>query len=200
MTQREIEFKEFEELRRQFELLDEKLEKQRIISEDIVNGAINEKLSHVEKWYRNRFRVSTISAPVVSLVFFAMYVGRGVEYWGFSLFILAVSVLEYFLNRRCYRALDIDRLPAMAMTEARERIVEHEKLRSFSDRVMVIPYIALIAWTILVASGFSWRIEVIAITTFAMGLSIVWGYCQQKANRKRLDGILKHIRSVRGEG
>ena len=199
MTQREIEFKEFEELRRQFDLLDEKLEKQRIISEEIVNVAIKEKLSHVEKWYRNRFRVSLISAPVISIVFFVMYIGRGAGYWGFALFILAVSMLEYFLNRRCYKALDIDRLPSMSMTEARERIVGHEKLRSFTDMVMVIPYIVLIAWTILVASGFSWRIEVIAITIFTMGLSIVWGYCLQKANRKRLDGILRYIRSVRGE-
>ena len=55
MRQCETEFKEFDELKRQFALLDVKLEKQRIISEDIVNEAIKEKLSHVEKWYRNRF-------------------------------------------------------------------------------------------------------------------------------------------------
>lgn len=199
MTQREIDFKEFEELKKQFGLLDEKLEKQRIISEDIVNGAIEEKLSHVEKWYRNRFRVSLISAPVVSIVFFAMYIDRGVEYWGFSLFILAVSMLEYFLNSRCYKALDIDRLPSMTMTEAQERVLGHERLRSMTGKIMLPPYIALIAWTILVASGFSWSVEVIAVTTFAMGLSAIWGYCQQKANKRRLDGILQHIRSLRGE-
>lgn len=199
MTQREMDFGEFEELKKQFGLLDEKLEKQRIISEDIVNGAIEEKLSHVETWYRNRFRTSLISAPVVSIVLFAMYIDMGVEYWGLSLFVLAVGLLEYFLNRRCYKALDIDRLPSMTMTEARERVLGHERLRSITGKIMLPQYIALIAWTILVASGFGLSVEVIAITTFAMGVSVIWGYCQQKANKRRLDGILQHIRSLRGE-
>ena len=199
MTQREMDFGEFEELKKQFGLLDEKLEKQRIISEDIVNGAIEEKLSRVETWYRNRFRTSLISAPVASIVLFAMYIDMGVEYWGLSLFVLAVGLLEYFLNRRCYKALDIDRLPSMTMTEARERVLGHERLRSMTGKIMLPQYIALIAWTILVASDFGLSVEIIAITTFAMGVSVIWGYCQQKANKRRLDGILQHIRSLRGE-
>lgn len=198
MTQKGIEFKELEELRQQFGLLDEKLEKQRIISEEIVGEAIKDKLSHVERWYKNRFCVSLFSAPVASIVLFAMYVGRGIEYWGFSLMILAVGVLEYIMNRRCYNALDIKRLPSMSMTEAQERVINHKRLRSFTEKVLILPYIALIAWTILVASGFSWSIEVITITTFAMVLSIVWGYSQQKANKAHLDAILRHIRSLRG--
>ena len=193
-----MEFKEFEELKERFVLLDKKLEKQRIISEDIVNGAIKEKLSYVERWYKNRFRTSVVWASIISAVFFIMYVNRGVGYWGFSLYVLAVGILEYLLNRRCYRALDMEHLPSMSMTEAQERVVEHKRLRSLTGKIMLLPYIALIAWTILVASGFSWSIVVIAVTTFAMGLSVIWGYCQQKANNRRLDAILQHIRSIRG--
>ena len=199
MAQREIDFLEFDELKQQFALLDEKLEKQRIISEEIVGEAINEKLSHIEKWYRNRFCISLVSAPVVGIVFIVMYFGRGIEYWGFGLYILAVGILEYLFNRRCYRALDIKRLPSMSMTEAQERILNHKRLRSFTGKVLALPYIALVAWTILVASGFSWSTQIIAITSFAMGLSAILGYSQQKANKRRLDAILQNIRSLRGE-
>ena len=199
MTQREIDFKELEELKQQFVFLDEKLEKQRIISEEIIGEAIKEKLSYIEKWYKNRFKVSLVSAPIVGIVFLCMYIGKGAGYWGFGLFILAVGVLEYLLNRRCYKALKINQLLSMSMTEAQERIVNHKRLRSFTDKVLAIPYIALIAWTILVASGFAWNTVVIVITVFAMALSISLGYCQQKANGKRLDAVLKHIKSLRGE-
>ena len=199
MTQREIDFKELEELKQQFVFLDEKLEKQRIISEEIIGEAIKEKLSYIEKWYKNRFKVSLVSAPIVGIVFLCMYIGKGAGYWGFGLFILAVGALEYLLNCRCYKALDIKQLPSMSMTEAQERIVNHKRLRSFTDKVLAIPYIALIAWTILVASGFAWNTIVIVITVFAMALSISLGYCQQKANGKRLDAVLKHIKSLRGE-
>ena len=199
MSQSEYEFKELEELKKQFDLLDSKLEKQRIVSEDIVNGAIKEKLSHIKKWYKNRFTTSIISAPIISVVLFVMYLDKGIEYWGFSLFVLAVGLIEYMLNRRCYNALDIDKLPSMSMTDAQERIINHKRLRSRTKKIMILPYIALIAWTILVASNFGLSVEVFAITTFAMGLSMIWGYSQQKANRKRLDGVLQHIRTLRGE-
>ena len=199
MSQSEYEFKELEELKKQFDLLDSKLEKQRIVSEDIVNGAIKEKLSHIEKWYKNRFTTSIISAPIISVVLFVMYLDKGIEYWGFSLFVLAVGLIEYMLNRRCYNALDIDKLPSMSMTDAQERIINHKRLRLRTEKIMILPYIALIAWTILVASNFGLSVEVFAITTFAMGLSMIWGYSQQKANRKRLDGVLQHIRTLRGE-
>lgn len=199
MSQSEYEFKELEELKKQFDLLGSKLEKQRIVSEDIVNGAIKEKLSHIEKWYKNRFTTSIISAPIISVVLFVMYLDKGIEYWGFSLFVLAVGLIEYMLNRRCYNALDIDKLPSMSMTDAQERIINHKRLRSRTEKIMILPYIALIAWTILVASNFGLSVEVFAITTFAMGLSMIWGYSQQKANRKRLDGVLQHIRTLRGE-
>ena len=199
MSQSEYEFKELEELKKQFDLLDSKLEKQRIVSEDVVNGAIKEKLSHIEKWYKNRFTTSIISAPIISVVLFVMYLDKGIEYWGFSLFVLAVGLIEYMLNRRCYNALDIDKLPSMSMTDAQERIINHKRLRSRTEKIMILPYIALIAWTILVASNFGLSVEVFAITTFAMGLSMIWGYSQQKANRKRLDGVLQHIRTLRGE-
>lgn len=194
-----MEFKELEELKQQFNLLDEKLEKQRIINEEIVGEAIKEKLSHIERWYRNRFKVSLVSAPIVGITFLIMYVGKGVGYWGFGMFILAVGAFEYLLNRRCYKALDIKQLPSMSMTEAQERIVNHKRLRSFTDKVLALPYIALIAWTILVASGFAWNTIVIAVTVFAMALSVSLGYCQQKANKKRLDAVLKNIKSLRGE-
>lgn len=199
MRQCEIESKELDELKKQFSILDKKLEKQRIINENFVNGAIKEKLSHIEKWYRNRFNTSIIWSPIVSVVLFAMYADKGAEYWGFSLFVLAVGILEYLLNHKCYNILDIDKLPSMSMTDAQERIINHKRLRSQVDMIMILPYIALIAWTILVASGFCWHIEIIAITVFAMGLSIIWGYSQQKANKKHLDDILQHISNLRGE-
>lgn len=198
MRQCEMELKEFDELKKQFGLLEEKLDKQRIISVEIVNETIKEKLSRVEKWYRDRFCTSVVWSPIVSVVFFVMYIDKGAEYWAFSLFILAVGVLEYLLNRRCLKALDAERLPSMSMTDAQERIIEHKRLRSLSGKIMVLPYIALIAWTILVASGFCWSTGVFAITTFAMGLSVIYGYSQQKANNKHLDAVLQHIRTLRG--
>ncbi len=189
---------ELDSLKELFGLLNAKLEKQRILSEEIINDAMQEKLSHIEKWYHNRFLISFVSAPIVSAVFLFMYIGQGAEYWTFGLYILAVAALEYFLNRRSYRILNVKILPSLSMTQATENIARHKQMRSQTNRIMAIPIIILIAWTILIASDFVWRPFVTILTITSMAVSIIWGIQQERANRKRLEEILRMIKNLRG--
>lgn len=190
-------YDELENLKKQFGLLNAKLEKQRILSEEIVNDSMKEKLSHVEKWYQGRFAISLVSAPIVGCVFLAMYLDRGIEYWGFGLFILAVGALEYFLNKICYKRLDVKGLPALSMTEATENIVRHKQMRSLTNRIMAIPYILLVAWTILIASNFVWKPTIALLTVSLITISIICGLRHRRANKKRLEEILKQIERLR---
>ena len=198
ITQPETENSELESLRKQFGLLSVKLEKQRILSEEILIDSMKGKLSHIEKWYHNRFLISLVSAPIASVVFLFMYIGRGAEYWGFGLYILAVAALEYVLNRRSYKKLNIKDLASLSMTEATENIARHKQMRSQSNRIMVMPLIILIAWTILIASDFVWKPFVTILTISSLLLSIAWGIHQERANRKRLEEILGMIKNLRG--
>ena len=198
ITQPETENSELESLRKQFGLLSVKLEKQRILSEEILIDSMKGKLSHIEKWYHNRFLISLVSAPIVSVVFLFMYIGQGAEYWGFGLYILAVAALEYVLNRRSYKKLNVKDLASLSMTEATENIARHKQMRSQSNRIMVMPLIILIAWTILIASDFVWRPFVTILTITSMAVSIIWGIQQERANRKRLEEILGMIKNLRG--
>ncbi len=198
ITQPETENSELESLRKQFGLLSVKLEKQRILSEEILIDSMKGKLSHIEKWYHNRFLISLVSAPIASVVFLFMYIGQGAEYWGFGLYILAVAALEYVLNRRSYKKLNVKDLASLSMTEATENIARHKQMRSQSNRIMVIPLIILIAWTILIASDFVWKPFVTILTISSLLLSIAWGIHQERANRKRLEEILGMIKNLRG--
>jgi hypothetical protein len=189
---------ELQELRKQFDLIDEKLDKQRIINEEILRESMTSKLSHVEKWYQNRFRTSAIAAPIVGIVFLTQFADKGFHYWGFCLLIIATGILEVILNNRAYKALDIGNLPSMSMTEATEHIARHKQLRMVANRILTLPLIALIVWTILTASDFAWNLQVIAITVFAMGFTVALGITQQRANKKRLDEVLNQIKTLRG--
>ena len=156
------------------------------------------KLSRVELWYRNRFRTSAIAAPIIGIVFLTQFADKGFHYWGFCLLIIATGILEVILNNRAYKALSIGNLPSMSMTEATEHIARHKQLRMMANRILAIPLIALIVWTILIASDFAWNLQVIAITVFAMGFAFVLGITQQRANKKRLDEVLNQIKTLRG--
>ena len=189
---------ELQELKAQFNLLDMKLDKQRIINEEILRESMTRKLSRVEQWYQNRFRTSAIAAPIAGVVFLTQFADQGFPYWGFCLLIIATGILEVILNRRAYKALNIGNLPSMSMTEATEHIARHKQLRMMANRILALPLIALIVWTILIASDFAWNLQVIAITVFAMGFTIALGITQQRANKKRLDEVLQQIEKLRG--
>lgn len=197
MTQQIIDFEELQELKHQFSLLDEKLEKQRIVNEEIIKESMKEKLSHIEKWYQYRLRVSGIAGPIISFVFMARYISEGFGHWGFCVLILALSLMELYLNRKSYRALDIQNLPNLSLTEATENVAKHKLFRSMTNKVLALPVIVLIVWTILIASNYTWNLPVIAITVFMMGISISWGLSQMKKNQKRLEAVLEQIKKLR---
>ena len=194
----EMDLTELQELRKQFNLIDEKLDKQRIINEEILRESMTSKLSRVEKWYQNRFRTSAVAAPIAGVVFLTQFADQGFPYWGFCLLIITTGILEVILNRRAYKALNIGNLPSMSMTEATEHIARHKQLRMMANRILALPLIALIVWTILIASDFAWNLQVIAITVFAMGFTVALGITQQRANKKRLDEVLNQIKTLRG--
>ena len=197
MTQQNLDFAELQELKEQFSLLDMKLEKQRIINEEMIQESMKEKLSYIERWYQYRLRVCTIAAPIVSFVFMARYINEGFGHWGFSLMILLIGLLEFFLNRKAYYALDIKNLPNLNMTQATEKIIKHKQLRSLANKVLLLPIIVVIVWTILVAGGYTWNLKIISVTVFMMGLSFSYGFQQMKKNQKRLESVLEQIKKLR---
>ena len=192
MTQQNLDFAELQELKNQFSLLNEKLEKQRIINEELIQESMKEKLSYIERWYMNQFYKNTIAAPIVGIVFMI-----GFGYWGFSALILTICILQYFLYKRCYLALDIKNLPYLNMTQATENIIKHKQLYNIANKILILPLIVLIVWTILIASGYTWNLKVISITVFMLGLSISWGLSQMKKNQKRLESVLEQIKKLR---
>lgn len=198
MSEQILDLKELQELKEQFKLMDTKLEKQRIINEKMLEKSMKENLSHIERWYQYRLRVCSISAPLVSFIFLLKYYDQGIAYWGFCIMIMAVALLELYLDRKSYHALDINNLPNLSMAQATENVIRHKKHRSMSNWTLLIPGIALVAWTILLASDFTWNLNIIAITTFTLGISILWGIYQSKKNNKRLDDVLEQIESLKG--
>ena len=196
MAQQNLDFTELQELKNQFNLLNEKLEKQRIINEEMIQESMKEKLSYIEKWYQYRFCVSMIAAPIASILFMVRYIDAGFGHWGFSLLILVIGLLEFFFNRKAYHALDIKNLPNMNMTQATENVIKHKQYRAMTFKILLLPIIALIVWTIVIASGYTWNIKIISLTTFLMGLSISWGISQTTKTQKRLEAVLEQIKKL----
>ena len=197
MTQQKLDFAELQELKNQFNLLDMKLEKQRIINEEMIQESMKEKLSYIERWYRNRFYTCVVAAPIVSIIFIVRNITEGVGDWTFGFIILLVALVELYFDRKAYRVLDIKNLPNLNMTQATENVIKHKQLRSLANKVLLLPFIVVIVWTILVAGGYTWNLKIISVTVFMMGLSFSYGFQQMKKNQKRLESVLEQIKKLR---
>ena len=197
MTQQNLDFAELQELKNQFNLLDMKLEKQRIINEEMIQESMKEKLSYIERWYRDRLIVCLVAAPIASIFFYGKYITEGFGHWGFSLMILVIGLLEFFLDRKSYKALDVKNLSNMNMTQATENIIKHKQLRNMINKVLILPLIILTIWTILIASGYTWNLPIIMFTIFMFGISFSCELYQMKKNQKRLESVLEQIKKLR---
>ena len=197
MTQQNLDFEELQELKNQFNLLDMKLEKQRIINEEMIQESMKEKLSYIERWYQYRLRVCTIAAPIVSFIFMVRYINEGFGHWGFSLLILLTGLIELYLDRKSYQALDIKNIPNLSMTEATENVTKHRHLIKQTNKILILPSIVLVVWAILIACNYSWNLPILAITIFMVGIAISWGLYLAKQNRKKLESVLEQIKKLR---
>ena len=197
MAQQNLDFTELQELKNQFNLLDMKLEKQRIINEEMIQESMKEKLSYIEKWYQYRLRVCTIAAPIVSFIFMVRYINEGFGHWGFSLLILLTGLIELYLDRKSYQALDLKNIPNLSMTEATENVTKHRHLIKQTNKILILPSIVLVVWAILIACNYSWNLPILAITIFMVGIAISWGLYLAKQNRKKLESVLEQIKKLR---
>ena len=194
MTQQNL---DFEELKEQFSLLNEKLEKQRIINEEMIQESMKEKLSYIEKWYRNMIQMNIVAIPILSIGLIVLFMDRGFGYWGLSIFVIVLALVELYWNRICYKALDIKNLPNLNMFQATETIIKHKQLRTMRNNFFIIPFIILIIWTFLVASEFTWNLPVFILLVFMLCISLSLGIYQSKQNRKKLESVLEQIKKLR---
>ena len=194
MTQQNL---DFEELKEQFSLLNEKLEKQRIINEEMIRESMKEKLSYIEKWYRNMIQMNIVAIPILSIGLIVLFMDRGSGYWGLSLLTLTLGLLDFLLDKKAYNILDIKNLPNLNMIQAKEKVIKYIQFRTLANKILIFPGIVLVIWTILIACRYTWNLPIIALSIFVMGVSISWGLSEMKKNQKRLESVLEQIKKLR---
>ena len=184
MTQ-EMNLAELQELKEQFALFSRKLDKLAIINDNMLKEAMTRHVSVIEREYKSRFLVSLIGAPVLTVVFLAMG-----YHWGFILLMDAMAAAEFILDRRCYKVLAPQRL-------ATERTIRYRKLRSLIHRILLIPGIALIVWTVLIACGYRLNLPVLTVSLVAMVVAVEIGIYREKKVNRNLDDMLRRIKQLK---
>lgn len=187
-------FAELQELREQFKILNDKLEKQAIINDNLIQESIKNKLSYVDKTFRLYVITEVIISPllIVLLVFYKATLAM----W---IFIAVALIVEMILYRREYRKLDTKGLMSLGHIDAVERVATFKKNLKTITYVMLIPAIILFILFVGLVTDYKFDMGSVIYYSIFIMLALTYEFVRSKKMFSRLDAVLKQIKELRSE-
>lgn len=187
-----IEMEELQELKEQFNLISEKLEKQKIINETLIKESMTKKISYVEKVQKWYFIAAILVSPLM-LAFLLLYK----THWAVILFVLGTLGLEAYLHYRTFRTLNPKGLMDLGLVDAIERVSRFKKYYNIVTWVMAIPAFAIFILFIGLITNYTFHFGTLIYYGVFVSVAMIWEFVRKRKMFARLDEVLKQIKELR---
>ncbi|MBQ1987394.1 MAG: hypothetical protein II235_04620 [Muribaculaceae bacterium] len=189
-----LEMKELQELREQFCLINEKLEKQVIINEALIKESMKKKLSYINRTYKMYVWALVITTPLL-IALLALHKAS----LGLWIFIVVALLVEFFLNSRLYRKLNTKDLMSLGHVEAVERVAVFKKNYKKITIAMLVPAMVLFVSFIGLVSDYRFDMGTVIYYSIFIVIALTYEFVRSKKMFLKLDSVLKQIKELRGE-
>ena len=189
-----MDFTELEELRKQFNILNDKLEKQTIINEKLIKESIKQKLSYVERTFR-MYRYAGLIVTPLMLALMLLFKAP-LLLW---IFTATALIVEQFLFQRVFRKFDTKALMSLGHIDAVERVAIFRKNFRKINYVMMIPAIALFVFYVGLVTDYKFDIGTVIYYLICVLIVSTYEVVRQRKMFKKLDAVLKLIEELRRE-
>ncbi len=189
-----LEMKELQELREQFCLINEKLEKQVIINEALIKESMKKKLSYINRTYKMYVWALVITTPLL-IALLALHKAS----LGLWIFIVVALLVEFFLNSRLYRKLNTKDLMSLGHVEAVERVAAFKKNYKKITIAMLVPAMVLFVSFIGLVSDYRFDMGTVMYYSIFIVIALTYEFVRSKKMFLKLDSVLKQIKELRGE-
>ena len=189
-----LEMKELQELREQFCLINEKLEKQVIINEALIKESMKKKLSDINRTYKMYVWALVITTPLL-IALLALHKAS----LGLWIFIVVALLVEFFLNSRPYRKLNTKDLMSLGHVEAVERVAVFKKNYKKITIAMLVPAMVLFVSFIGLVSDYRFDMGTVMYYSIFIVIALTYEFVRSKKMFLKLDSVLKQIKELRGE-
>ena len=189
-----LEMKELQELREQFCLINEKLEKQVIINEALIKESMKKKLSYINRTYKMYVWALVITTPLL-IALLALHKAS----LGLWIFIVVALLVQFFLNSRLYRKLNTKDLMSLGHVEAVERVAVFKKNYKKITIAMLVPAMVLFVSFIGLVSDYRFDMGTVIYYSIFIVIALTYEFVRSKKMFLKLDSVLKQIKELRGE-
>lgn len=187
-------FAELQELKEQFNILNEKLEKQIIINETLIKESMKKKLSYVDRTYKMYKTAFVITTPLL-IALLLLYKASMV----LCIFVGLSLIVEMILYRKEYRKLNTKELMSLNHIEAVERVVTFKKNFKRNTIIMLIPGVILFVAFVGLVTGYKFEIGTVVFYLIFVLLALTYEFVRYKKMFSKLDSVLKQIEELRSE-
>ncbi|MBE6311371.1 MAG: hypothetical protein E7080_10015 [Bacteroidales bacterium] len=187
-------FAELQELKEQFNILNEKLEKQIIINETLIKESMKKKLSYVDRTYKMYKTAFVITTPLL-IALLLLYKASMV----LCIFVGLSLIVEMILYRKEYRKLNTKELMSLNHIEAVERVVTFKKNFKRNTIIMLIPGVILFVAFVGLVTGYKFEIGTVVLYLIFVLLALTYEFVRYKKMFSKLDSVLKQIEELRSE-
>ncbi len=185
-------FDELQELKVQFNLISEKLEKQAIINESLIKESMKRKISYVERFYKWYFAALVVVIPLLTAIL--LYKNA---HWGLVVFTLVALLVESMLYFRGYRTLNSKELMVMGFVDAMERVSLFKKRFSLVTKIMMIPSLIIFVMFIGLFTNYTFDVGYVIYYGLFILAALIWEYTRKKKMFAKLDTLLEQIKELR---
>lgn len=184
---------ELQELKEQFNLIEEKLVKQQIINENLIKESMKKKISYVERFHKMYFIVAILAIP---LFFAEMLLNKA---WAIIAFALISMVVEIILHYKAFRTLCPKELLDMNLINAIERVSRFKKRYKIMTWIMLIPALIISVMVIGVLTNYTFDVGHVIYYGLFVATAMIWEFTRTRKLFKNLDEVLRQIKELRSE-
>lgn len=189
-----MEMNELQELREQFNLINEKLNKQKIINEALIKESMKKKLSYVDRTYKMYIVAFIVTTPLM-IVLLTLHKAS----LALCLFVAVALIVEVLWNRYEYRKLNTKELMSLGHIEAVERVTTFKKNYKKITWVMFIPALILFVAFIGLLTDYKFDYGTVIYYSIFILIALSYEFIRGKKMFSKLDAVLKQIRELRCE-
>ncbi len=189
-----IDFAELEELKTQFNLLNEKLEKQQIINENLIKESMRRKISYVERFHKIYYIVAAVIIPLFVAIMLLYK-----AHWAFIAFAFITLIVEMMLHYKGYRILNPKVLLDLNLVGAMERVSRFKKQYKVVTCIMLIPAIFIFVMSVGLITNYTFHMGTTIYYGVFILVAMIWEFIRTKKLFTRLDEILRQIKELKGE-
>ncbi|MBQ7941537.1 MAG: hypothetical protein IJ328_03895 [Muribaculaceae bacterium] len=185
---------ELQELKTQFNLINEKLEKQLIINENLIKESMSKNISYIEKYYKRYLLCYMVITPTI--IAYMLLIG---VHWGLFVFVLLALLVEFMLYYNGYRTLNPKTLMVKSYIDALECVSVFKKRFEMITRIMFIPAVLIVVLLVSHISGYTWDIGRIIFYSLFVLAAWIFEFVRKRKMFAGLDEVLKQIKELRKE-